>query len=74
VTLSRIITSRSLRHKLRKDHPDRLTSQAVLASAYQANGQVREAVKLLEHVVATWERVLAEDHPDRLVSLYTFPT
>ncbi|KAF1984075.1 kinesin light chain [Aulographum hederae CBS 113979] len=49
--------------------PDRLLSQRELARAYQANGQVKEAVKLLEGVVAIEEKkVLAEDHPDRLVS------
>ncbi|KAK7418712.1 hypothetical protein QQX98_003730 [Neonectria punicea] len=49
------------------DHPDRLASQHVLAISYQANGRVKEAVKLLEHVVAVGE-TLAEDHPDRLAS------
>jgi tetratricopeptide (TPR) repeat protein len=40
----------------------------VLAGAYQANGQVKEAVKLLERVVAIQAEVLAEDHPSRLAS------
>ena len=35
--------------------------------AYQANGQVTKAVELLEQVVAVPEKVLAEDHPDRLI-------
>jgi tetratricopeptide (TPR) repeat protein len=39
----------------------------MLAGAYQANGQVKEAVALLEHVVAV-QQVLAEDHPRRLAS------
>ncbi|GMG36498.1 unnamed protein product [Aspergillus oryzae] len=47
---------------------DRLTSQHTLAIAYQANGQIKEALKLLEHVVAIRTEVLAEDHPDRLAS------
>ncbi|KNG80416.1 kinesin light chain [Aspergillus nomiae NRRL 13137] len=51
-----------------KDYPDRLASQHELALAYQANGQIKEAVKLLEHVVAIQSEVLAEDHPDRLLS------
>ncbi|KAM0346534.1 hypothetical protein ACHAP4_011692, partial [Fusarium culmorum] len=34
---------------LAENHPDRLASQHALAGAYQANGQVAEAVKLLEH-------------------------
>jgi hypothetical protein len=33
-----------------------------------ANGQVKEAIALLEQVVATRKRVLAEDDPDRLTS------
>jgi tetratricopeptide (TPR) repeat protein len=60
--------SRDLRTNLPENHPDRLASQYELAMAYQANGQVKNAVRLLEHVVAIWERVLAEDHPDRLAS------
>ncbi|KAL9004632.1 MAG: hypothetical protein Q9188_002558 [Gyalolechia gomerana] len=51
-----------------EDHPDRLASQHELARAYQADGQVKEAVKLLEHVIATREKVLKEDHPNRLAS------
>jgi hypothetical protein len=35
---------------------------------YQADGQVKKAVKLLEHVVAVQEKTLAEDHPARLAS------
>ncbi|KAI4166424.1 MAG: hypothetical protein LQ343_008060, partial [Gyalolechia ehrenbergii] len=33
---------------LAEEHPDRLASQHKLAIAYQANGQVKEAVTLLE--------------------------
>jgi tetratricopeptide (TPR) repeat protein len=43
-------------------------SQHELAGAYQANGQVKEAVKLLERVVVIQAGVLAEDHPSRLAS------
>jgi hypothetical protein len=53
---------------LAEDHPDRLASQLELARAYLANGQVKDAVRLLEHVVAIEGQVLAEDHPDRLAS------
>jgi len=60
--------SRDLRAGLSEDHPDRLISQGVLAIAYQANGQVKDAVRLLEHVVAIHKQVMAEDHPDRLAS------
>ncbi|KAK3081914.1 hypothetical protein LTS18_012381 [Coniosporium uncinatum] len=56
------------KRKLDKDDPDLLLSQHVLAMAYQANGQVKQAVELLERVVAIKAEVLAEDHPSRLVS------
>ncbi|PVH94219.1 TPR repeat protein [Periconia macrospinosa] len=56
------------REVLDKDDSDRLSSQHALARAYRANGQVKEAVKLLEGVVAIEAEVLAEDHPDRLAS------
>ncbi|KAM0145413.1 hypothetical protein ACHAPG_011617, partial [Botrytis cinerea] len=46
----------------------RLTSQHELARTYQANGQIKEAVALLEQVVKIEEITLAEDHPDRLAS------
>ncbi|GMG17376.1 unnamed protein product [Aspergillus oryzae] len=41
-----------------------------LAIAYQANGQIKEALKLLEYIIAIRTEVLAEDHPDRLASQY----
>ncbi|KAH7153371.1 hypothetical protein EDB81DRAFT_687534 [Dactylonectria macrodidyma] len=53
---------------LPEEHLDRLASQHELARAYRANGQIGEALKLLEHVVRIRETVLAEDHPDRLAS------
>ena len=55
---------------LAEDHPSRLASQHVLAGAYQANGQIKEAIALLEHVVATREKTLAEE-PLRLLSIET---
>jgi tetratricopeptide (TPR) repeat protein len=60
--------SRDLRADLPEDDADRLLTQHVLAMAYQSNGQVKDAVRLLEHVVAIHKRALAEDHPDRLAS------
>jgi tetratricopeptide (TPR) repeat protein len=60
--------SRDLRAGHSEDHSDKLLTQHVLAIVYQANGQVKDAVRLLEQVVAIRERVLAEDHPDRLAS------
>jgi tetratricopeptide (TPR) repeat protein len=56
------------RKTLDKGDSKRLLSEHVLAMAYQANGQVKEAVGLLERVVAIEAEVLAEDHPNRLAS------
>ncbi|KAH7162472.1 acyl transferase/acyl hydrolase/lysophospholipase [Dactylonectria estremocensis] len=53
--------------QLAEDDPDLLSSQHQLAVTYQANGQVKAAVQLLEHIVAI-ELKLAEDHPSRLAS------
>jgi tetratricopeptide (TPR) repeat protein len=53
---------------LAEDHPDRLASQGVLASAYLANEQIEKAVRLREYVTRIREQELAEDHPDRLHS------
>ena len=39
-----------------------------MAGVYEENGQVKEAVKLLEEVVRIKGQTLAEDHPDRLAS------
>ena len=52
------------------DDYSRLASQYELAGAYRVNGQVSEAIELLElleHVVKVEEK-LAEDHPSRLAS------
>ena len=51
-----------------EDHPSRLTSQHELAVAYQADGQVKKAVELLQYVVVVQEKTLAEDHPFQLTS------
>src|SRR5437764_9201466 len=51
-----------------------LWSQHELARAYQANGQVKDAVRLLEQVVEIRERTLAEDHPDQLLSQQVLAT
>jgi tetratricopeptide (TPR) repeat protein len=56
------------RSQLGEDNPSRLASQHNLARAYQADGQVRKAVELLEHVVEVREKKLAEEHPSRLAS------
>ena len=56
---------------LADDHPNRLASQHALAVAYEANGQIKEAIQLLEHVVAARKTTLADDHPSRLASQHT---
>jgi lipopolysaccharide biosynthesis regulator YciM len=52
---------------LPEEHPDRLSSQHTLASAYISDGHVEKAIRLLEHVV-TERKVLEENHPRRLAS------
>ena len=56
------------RELLNKGNSNRLLSQIWLGVLYQDNGQIKEAVKLLEAVVAIQAEVLAEDHPSRLAS------
>ncbi|KAJ5524954.1 TPR repeat protein [Penicillium frequentans] len=51
---------------LAPDDKYRLLSQHELARACHADGQVKEAIKLLERIIAI--QVLAEDHPNRLAS------
>ncbi|KAJ3498241.1 hypothetical protein NLG97_g1281 [Lecanicillium saksenae] len=53
---------------LGETHPTQLASQHELADAYQANSQVKEAIKILKHVVAIQKETLAETHPSRLAS------
>jgi hypothetical protein len=52
---------------LAENHPDRLASQRALAGAYRANGKVKEAVELLEHVVAVKATFVSPGHPSRIV-------
>jgi tetratricopeptide (TPR) repeat protein len=54
--------------RLAQDDPHRLYTEHELAGAYQANGQVTEAVQLLEGVVKIHSRTLVEEHPSRLAS------
>jgi tetratricopeptide (TPR) repeat protein len=53
---------------LAKEHPALLASQHALGSVYQANGQIKQAVELLEHVVMVEGRTLAKEHPSLLAS------
>ncbi len=50
--------------QLGPDHPDTLTSQNNLASAYQDAGRVAEAIQLYELNLAERERLLGVDHPE----------
>jgi hypothetical protein len=56
------------RSQLDEDSPGRLSSQHALGIAYEADGQVRKAVVLLEHIVEVREKTLAAEHPSRLAS------
>ncbi|CAN9190941.1 unnamed protein product [Alternaria alternata] len=56
---------------LDEDDPDRLASEHALSVSYLANGQIKDAVRLLEHVVKVRDATLAEAHPDRLASQHT---
>ncbi|KAH8621002.1 hypothetical protein IG631_24344, partial [Alternaria alternata] len=56
------------RSQLGEDNPGRLSSQHELAMAYHADGQVRKAVRLLEHVVEVHRKTLAPEHPSQLAS------
>lgn len=53
---------------LAQEHPDRLASQGLLATAYQANGQIKKAVMLHEGIVKIQKETLAQDHLQRLIS------
>lgn len=53
--------------RLAEDDPKRLDSQSDLAMIDLVNGQIKDAVELLEHVVKVREK-LTEDHPNRLAS------
>lgn len=50
------------------EHPSRLRTQHELARAYQANGQFKRAMDMLEHVVAVRQKILADEHPSQLNS------
>ncbi|VUC24625.1 unnamed protein product [Clonostachys rosea] len=58
---------------LAEDDPSRLASQHVLAIAYKNNGQIGEAVHLLESVTLI-ESALAEDDPSRLAPQHVLAT
>ncbi|XVS64343.1 FxSxx-COOH system tetratricopeptide repeat protein [Actinosynnema sp. CA-299493] len=51
---------------LGRDHPNTLASRSNLANTYQAAGELRQAVQLLESTLADSERVLGHDDPGTL--------
>lgn len=51
-----------------EDHHFRLTSQYMLAIAYQTDGQINKAVNMLKHVAEVKERTRPRKHPHRLES------
>ncbi|WYZ46326.1 hypothetical protein EsH8_IX_000551 [Colletotrichum jinshuiense] len=69
------VTSLEQSLALRKDcsieDASRLHSQYELAWAYQEDGRVKEAIKLLEHVVEVQRTTLDEGHLDQLASQHT---
>ena len=52
------------------EHPSLLTSMANLASAYQNQGQWKEAEELKVQVMETRKRVLGAEHPDTLTGMW----
>ncbi|EUC35462.1 hypothetical protein COCCADRAFT_3373 [Bipolaris zeicola 26-R-13] len=59
------------REVLDEGDPDRLEAQHELGVAYHLNGQIEEAVRLLEYVVKMLDATLVEAHPSRLASQQT---
>jgi hypothetical protein len=51
------------------DNSGRSLPQHMLGMAGEADGQVKKAIKLLDHVVATETRVFRDDYPPQPVSL-----
>ncbi|KAI0203722.1 P-loop containing nucleoside triphosphate hydrolase protein [Astrocystis sublimbata] len=56
------------RERYPEEDPDRLYSERSLASAYLNNRQVKEATRILEHVVAIQRKSFAEENHIRLAS------
>ena len=54
--------------RLGSDHPDTLTSQNNLASAYQDAGRTAEAIRLYELNLEVRDELLGPDHPSSLTS------
>ncbi|WP_433684685.1 tetratricopeptide repeat protein [Nocardia sp. CA-119907] len=50
------------------DHPDTLHSRHGLALAFEATGQVAEAITLHEQNLTDRQRLLGPEHPDTLTS------
>jgi tetratricopeptide (TPR) repeat protein len=60
--------SYDLRRNLPDDNADKLLTQRTLAMVYRADGKVKDAIQLLEHIVATKGQRLTEDDHSRLAS------
>lgn len=58
------------REGLEENDPDRLFSEHLLGTSYLRNGQTKEAIKLLEHVVKIKEDVVPETHRSLLNTQY----
>ncbi|KAK3943174.1 hypothetical protein QBC46DRAFT_254807 [Diplogelasinospora grovesii] len=54
-------------HLVEDDH-SRLALEHALASAYLGDRRIKEAIRMLEHVVAVEKKTLAEDDDSRLAS------
>ena len=55
--------------KLAHDHPDTLTSMNNLAVAYRRGGHSREAISILEKVLAARRKTLGPEHRDTLMAM-----
>ena len=52
---------------LAEDDPARLVSEYTLARVYFSDRRIKEAIRILEHIIAVDRRTLAEDNYVRLV-------
>jgi tetratricopeptide (TPR) repeat protein len=67
--LERVVQEQTYVESKESQHA-KLRSQHGLGAAYIGNGQMKEAIALLERVVTSYEAMLDETHDDRLTSQY----